>query len=99
MNEQAQKAFDELKAKKVPVFITDQFYEFVISAEDYCPLPDGSEALAADYYLGFFPEREDPETGKIINAFGIRQDIHDVLDKYNLHADWINPDTVGVYLD
>lgn len=47
---------------------------------------DNAVKLWADYYI-------DSET----MPFGVSLDIINVLDKYGLYAEWINPGVLGVY--
>mgnify|MGYP001555922871 FL=1 len=88
MKRNERNAFNALKKGGATVFESDDSC-FIISAEQ----GDG----VADYYQEFTRERKDPATGRILNAFGIATWVHDILDRYDLHAEWINPGTVGVY--
>lgn len=65
---------------------------FIIGAE----LRDDKDTYYCDYYQYQVKEQLDGN-GEIINAFGIREDVHKILSKHSLFAEWINPGQVGVY--
>jgi hypothetical protein len=77
------KAYNELKKMGVPVYVReDMDGRFQISGED-------SESYKwADYY-------DDYRDGW---AFGVNPKVDEVLRKYGLFAEWINPGELGVYL-
>tara|TARA_R110000868_G_scaffold114309_7_gene306333 strand:- start:597 stop:854 length:258 start_codon:yes stop_codon:yes gene_type:complete len=78
------KAYNELVKLGVPVYIRDDMDgRFQISAEE----PDSYKW--ADYYEG------DRNEGWI---FGVNPIIDNVLRKYDLFCEWINPGELGVYL-
>lgn len=91
----ARKAFDELVAIDAPVYNHDEESgeHFILGAE----LRDGDDHLFADYYQEEVHEYLDDDSGNIINAFGIREDVRLILDKHNLFGEWINPGQVGIY--
>ena len=65
---------------------------FILSGE----LADSNSSYFADYYGECIREYID-EDGKTVNAFGIRQDVIEILKAYRLFAEWIDPGTVGIY--
>jgi hypothetical protein len=65
---------------------------FIIGAE----LRDDDDVLFADYYGKEIKEFIDNE-GVIHHAFGVRDDVHKILNKYNLFSEWMNPGQLGVY--
>lgn len=93
MKRNARKAFTALKKKGAAVFENGADYgaHFILSGEDNHPAP------VADYYQEYLTEYEDRETGKIHNAFGIADFVHDILKKNDLYVEWINPGMLGVY--
>jgi hypothetical protein len=77
------KAYIALKKLGVPVYTRhDMDGRFQISAED----PESYKW--ADYYEG------DAHPGWI---FGVNPKIDEVLNKYGLFSEWINPGELGVY--
>ena len=88
-NANIQSAIDTLKGMGVPVLDKDLGWnaDFYISGEDN--YNDG-ETLWADYYEGeyIYPD-----------SFGIHPRIMFQLNCRNMHAEWINPGLVGIYLD
>lgn len=90
----ARKAFDKLVAIDAPVYNHDEnsMEHFILGAE----LRDGDDSLFADYYQGEVKEYQNDD-GVIINAFGIRQDVIDILTEHNLFGEWQNPGQVGIY--
>lgn len=83
MKQNYRHAFNALKKIGVPVYVRDDMDgRFQISAEH-------SESYKwCDYYDGMY--RTDW-------VFGISPKINQVLRKYGLFAEWINPGEVGVY--
>jgi hypothetical protein len=80
--------------------------QFILGGE----LRDGDDEYYADYYAEDIREQVVPiEPGdeavfeaskpghKIINAFGIREDVHVILRRYGLFSEWIDGGTVGIY--
>jgi hypothetical protein len=65
--------------------------EFIIGAE----LRDNNDVLFADYYQTDI--REAVVGGKITNAFGVRQDVTDILEANGLWSEWVNPGQLAVY--
>ena len=75
-------AYEALKKLGVPVYVRDDMDgRFQISAEEE------ESAQWCDYYQYM---REDW-------AFGINPKIDEVLKKYGLFSEWINPGELGVY--
>ena len=79
---------------------------FILSGE----LQNADSKLAADYYQEMIREQvvEDhsepgdwvwrlPDGRIILNAFGIQEEIHRILRRHGLHAEWIDGGTLGVY--
>ncbi|AFU88190.1 hypothetical protein CcrColossus_gp320 [Caulobacter phage CcrColossus] len=97
----ARKAGDELLKLGAPVYFHlagEHGTHFIIGAE----LRDNDDSLFCDYYQEDVRERWDREDvpvaeRKILNAQGIKTEVHDVLKKHGLYAEWINPGQVGVY--
>lgn len=90
------KAWKELLALGCPVIRHgarhDEGY-FVISAEHRTI----DDSLWADYYQEEVREQWNEDRTKILNASGIRTKVHDILSKYDLYAEWVNPGMVAVY--
>lgn len=94
-------AADELLALDAPVYLHlagEHGSVFIIGAE----LRDSEDTHFCDYYQEELRERFDRTDvpiadRKILNAFGIRTDVHAILAKHGLWAEWINPGQVGVY--
>lgn len=83
MKRQFRLAYNALKKIGVPVYVRDDMNgRFQISAED----PESYKW--ADYYEG------DMRPGWI---FGVNPQINEVLKKYQLFPEWINPGELGVY--
>jgi hypothetical protein len=80
-------AFNALKKIGAPVYERSDIENFQISTEGIYGDYD-RDTLWADYYDG----RNIPNWN-----FGINPKITDILSKYNLHAEWINPAEIGVY--
>ena len=80
-------AFNALKKIGAPVYERSDIENFQISAEGIYDDYD-RDTLWADYYDG----RNIPGWD-----FGINPLISDILAKYGLHAEWINPGEIGVY--
>lgn len=77
------KAYNQLKKMGVPVYVRDDMNgRFQISAED----PESYKW--ADYYEG--DRRPDW-------IFGVNPQIDQVLRKFGLFCEWINPGELGVY--
>lgn len=97
----ARKAGDELLKLGAPVYFHlagEHGTHFIIGAE----LRDSDDRLYCDYYQEEVRERFDREDvpvaeRKILNVSGIMTEVHDILTKHGLYADWINPGQVGVY--
>jgi hypothetical protein len=80
-------AFNALKKIGAPVYQRSDIENFQISAEGIAGDYD-RDTLWADYYSGMnIPDWD----------FGINPLITDILRKYGLHAEWINPGEIGVY--
>lgn len=93
----ARKAIDELKELGAPVYdhlAGENGANFIIGAE----LRNSEDRYFADYYGEEIREYID-DNGAVINAFGVRQDVIDILDHNNLRSEWINPAQLGVYDD
>ena len=80
-------AFNALKKIGAPVYERSDSENFQISAEGIYGDYD-RDTCWADYYDG----RNIPGWN-----FGINPLIDDILAKYDLHAEWINPGEIGVY--
>lgn len=102
MKRNAKTAFTALKRINAPVFnhceagesLDNQWgAHFILSAE----LEKAGDSLFADYYGDEIVEYRDSDTGEIINAFGIRQCVIDILSANGLYAEYIDPGTVGIY--
>ena len=94
MNRNTKAAIADLKAINAPVYdhlAGEHGCEFIIGAE----LRTDGDMYFADYYAEEI--REQIIDGKIINAFGVRQDVIDILEKHGLWSEWINPGQLGVY--
>lgn len=94
MKRNVKKAINALKKINAPVYdhLAGEYGAyFVIGAE----LRDCDDVYFCDYYHEEI--RESVVDGKVINAFGIRQDVHEILDANGLYAEWINAGQVGVY--
>lgn len=88
-------AIAELKTIDAPVYdhlAGEKGCRFVIGAE----LRHRDDRYFCDYY-GYEIREQVYADGKIVNAFGIRQDVHDILAKHGLTAEWWNPAQVGIY--
>jgi hypothetical protein len=68
--------------------------EFILCAELIGK--DDNEVVFADYYHTMVKEIV-TEDGRILNAFGIDQRVHDILDQTGLEAQWIDAGTIGIY--
>jgi hypothetical protein len=89
------RAINALKKINAPIYERKEYgAEFLLGAE----LRTNDDKLFADYYREEIREymRDD---GKIINAWGVRQDVHDILAKNSLRTEWINGGLVGIYKD
>ena len=96
MRQNAAIAFRALKKLNAPVINhgdpNNQWgAHFILSAEHR---HDGR--LFADTYHEEIREHRN-DAGEIVNAFGIRQDVIEILDTNNLFAEWIDAGTVGIY--
>lgn len=101
MSHNYEKAIEELNAINAPVYNRQEYGAFFILGAE---LRDGNDSYFADYYQEEIKEHWHPEDinkpllqRRIINAHGIRQDVINILDKYNLYAEWINPGMCGIY--
>lgn len=93
MKRHARKAFTALKKINAPVYDREDYgAHFIIGGE----LRDSDDHYFCDYYGEEVKEYVDAN-GRIVNAFGIRQDVRDILEANGLHAEWINAGMVGVY--
>ncbi len=93
MKRNARKAFNALKAMGAPVYDRHEYgCQFVLGAERQT----NDSPLFADYYQEEI--REHVKDGKVINAWGVRQDVRDVLDANGLWDEWINAGMTGIYL-
>ena len=93
MKRNARLAFNALKKIGAPVFErADDPSQFILSAEDRGA--DGR--LFADNYRDEIREYVDGG-GRVINAWGVRQDVRDILDRYGLMDEWINAGATGIY--
>lgn len=93
--EHARKAAEELLALDAPVYHAGQGESgahFVLGGE----LRDDNDSYWADYYQEELVESMG-DNGVILNAFGIRTQVHDILRKHGLFAEWINAGMVGIY--
>jgi len=80
-------AFNALKKIGAPVYERSDIENFQISAEGIYGDYD-RDTIWADYYDG----RNIPDW-----EFGVNPLITNILRKYDLHAEWINPGELGVY--
>ena len=80
-----EKAWNALDKIGVPMFDDGDSKTFRISAEHNC-LPEYGNEIWADYYS----QRADWE-------FGVNPKIVKILDKFGLHAEWLNAGELGVY--
>jgi hypothetical protein len=80
-------AFNALKKIGAPVYERSDIENFQISAEGIAG-PYDRDTLWADYYDGHAIPGWN---------FGINPLIDEILAKYGLHAEWINPGEIGVY--
>lgn len=95
-------AADELLVLDAPVYqhlAGEHGSVFIIGGE----LRDSEDTYFCDYYQETLRERFDRTDipmleRKILNRSGIRTDVHEILDKHGLYAEWINPGQVGVYV-
>lgn len=81
--------------------------DFILSAEDM----DSDGRNLADYYQEMVREQFDDSAdvnapnamilnGRVLmNAFGIREDVHRILRANALRAEWIDGGTIGIYQD
>lgn len=72
--------------------------EFIIGGE----LRTNDDEYFADYYQETIRERWDRtdvpiSERRVINAFGVRQDVVDILDANGLWSEWINAGQLGIY--
>lgn len=82
-------AFNALKKIGAPVYERSDIENFQISAEGLGSNENyDRNVMWANYY-----------DGRDIDGweFGINPKITKILDKYDLHAEWINPGEIGVY--
>ncbi len=102
MKRHARNAFDALRKIDAPVInhcengesLEDQWgAHFILSAEDR----DSNGLLFADYYAEEIREETDAESGLILNAFGVREDVAEILRANSLFAEFIDPGTIGIY--
>lgn len=94
MRAHARRAFNALTKINAPIYDREEHgAHFILGGE----LRTADDSYFADYYQHDIREKLDPETGKILNAFGVRQDVIDILDAEGLFAEWINPGMMGVY--
>lgn len=82
-------AFNALKKIGAPVYERSDIKNFQISAEGLSASDQyDRDELWANYYDGWSIDGWE---------FGINPKITKILDKYGLHAEWINPGEIGVY--
>lgn len=82
-------AFNALKKIGAPVYERSDIENFQISAEGILG-EYNRDIMWADYYSGMnIPDWD----------FGVNPLITNILRKYGLHAEWINPGELGVYYD
>lgn len=94
MSKDAKKAFEALKKINAPVLDKQEYNaQFLLGAE----LRNSEDRYFADYYCEEVKEEVDSK-GEVINAWGIHEDVHKILKKYNLRAEWIDAGLVGIYL-
>jgi hypothetical protein len=87
MKSNFRQAFNALQKIGCPVYTRVDIKNFQISAEGIIGKYDQS-ILWADFYDGC----KIPDWN-----FGINPLIENILDKYNLHCEWINAGEIGVY--
>lgn len=101
MKSNAKIAFDALRKIGAPVInhcengesLSDQWgAHFILSGER----ESDDSGLWADYYGEEIVETVD-EGQAILNAFGIRESVHEILRASDLYAEWIDPGTLGIY--
>jgi len=101
MKPHARKAANALLKLGAPVYAHlagEHDAHFIIGAE----LRDSDDRYFCDYYQEEVRERWDREDvpikeRKVLNAFGILTEVHDILKANQLYAEWINPGQVGIY--
>jgi hypothetical protein len=81
-------AFNALRKIKAPVYERCDIENFQISAEHNFD-PKYGDTLWADYYEGDMMGSD--------WEFGVNPRITETLNKYGLHAEWINAGELGVY--
>jgi len=98
MSINARKAFEELKNLGAPVrdWGKNEGYGKHVAFVLIWANDDTSEIYAdrSGRYI-----KEQYVDGKYINPFGIRQDIHEILKKYNLVTDWWHEGQLIIYND
>lgn len=95
MSPKARKAFEKLQEINAPVYDRNDNVagcNFILGAE----LRHRDDRYFADYYGEEIKEYID-DNDKIINACGIRQDVIDILDEFDLYVEWHDPGTCGIY--
>ncbi len=98
MPDNARKAFEELQALGISVYDwgEEEGYSKHVAFVLIWANDDGSEVYA-DIDQRYV--KEIVVDGKIINPNGIRQDVHEVLKKYNLVSDWHSGGQLCIYKD
>jgi len=90
MNKNYKKAYEELKAAGVPVFINpDNSESFCVDGENYGK--DGT--LYADFYSVGFNAKE----MGLNDHDGVHPKVTAILDKYNLYCEWKNAGSLSVW--
>lgn len=101
MNRNARLAMLALKKLGAPVIDRQEYNAyFLIGGE----LRTADDQYFCDYYQEELKEHYHPDDmhldwkeRRIENPFGIRTDVHNILKKNGLYAEWINGGLVGVY--
>ena len=98
MSEDARRAFEELQQLGATVFDwgEEEGYEGDVAFVMVWANDITTEVFAdrSGKYI-----REEYIDGRFINPLGYRQDVHEILKKYNLVTDWANEGQVCVYND
>lgn len=94
MKRHARKAWTALNKIGAPVYHQDGYdgAHFVIGGE----LRHAEDRYFADYWQEEIIEELD-DNGKVVNAFGVREDVWRILRSNDLTVEWINGGMAGVY--
>jgi hypothetical protein len=93
MQRNARNAFTALEKLGAPIYDRAEYgAHFILGGE----LRTNDDHYFADYWQEEIKEHVN-EAGQIVNAFGIRQDVIDILNANDLYAEWINGGMVGIY--